>query len=132
MYTIPMHTTLAYLVYAAIGCLAGISMGIVGIGAGIITVPLLIYTGMDIKSAVGVSLFMQLLPQSLPGLIVYDRGGHVPYVPATIVVGGSLVGILIGATIVHHEYISKEMTYKLLSVLLIVVAAVFAKTHLLA
>ena len=122
---------LTYLIYATIGCLAGISMGIVGIGAGVITVPLLIYNGMDIRSAVGVSLVMQLLPQSLPGLVVYDRGDHVPYVPAAIVVGGSLVGILVGATIVHHDYISKEMTYTLLSILLIVVAAVFAKTHLL-
>ena len=42
-----------YIIYALIGILSGISMGIIGIGAGVITLPLLLATGMNIKKAVG-------------------------------------------------------------------------------
>ena len=61
------------IIYIIIGTLAGLSMGIIGIGAGIITIPLLIYSGMNIRTAVGCSLVMQLLPQSLPGVLLYQK-----------------------------------------------------------
>ena len=48
-----------YSIYTIIGLLAGVSMGTIGIGAGIISIPLLIYSGLNPQSAVGVSLVMQ-------------------------------------------------------------------------
>lgn len=52
-----------FFIYVMIGALSGISMGIVGVGAGMITIPLLIYTGLTVKQAVGISLIMQFYPK---------------------------------------------------------------------
>ena len=66
-----------YIIYALIGILSGISMGIIGIGAGVITLPLLLATGMNIKKAVGCILLMQLLPQSLAGVLIYHKDKNI-------------------------------------------------------
>ena len=116
--------------YLLIGTLAGMSMGIVGVGAGIITIPLLIYSGLSIRSAVGVSLVMQLLPQSLPGVLIYNKKGFIPPIPSILVVTGSVIGIAIGAYMVKHDIITEKMTYQLLSIILIITAIVFSKKYL--
>ena len=64
------------LFFILVGIISGISMGIVGVGAGMITMPLLLCSGIDIKSAVGISLIMQLLPQSLPGVMTYYKNDN--------------------------------------------------------
>ena len=51
-----------YAVYAIIGILAGVSMGTIGMGAGLIAVPLLILVGMNIKQVIAAIMVMQLLP----------------------------------------------------------------------
>mgnify|MGYP000846253725 CR=1 FL=1 len=50
---------LLYIAYAFIGLLAGISMGTIGMGAGLITVPLLTMTGLQIKQVIAVIMVMQ-------------------------------------------------------------------------
>ena len=81
--------------YLMIGCLAGIAMGSIGIGAGMITIPLLLMTGLDINQAVGASLVMQLLPQSLPGVMLYKSNNMIHWESALYVVLGSCLGIFI-------------------------------------
>ena len=54
-----------------IGMGVGISMGATGIGAGLLSVPLLIQSGLSFKEAVSVSMLMQLLPQSILGVRNY-------------------------------------------------------------
>jgi len=117
--------------YICIGGLAGISMGIIGMGAGIITVPLLVYNGMSMKQAVGSSLLMQLLPQSLPGVMMYHSRGHLDIINSLWVILGSLIGIAIGSCLTLSGVITEEMTYKLLTILLIVITSVFVNDHLL-
>jgi uncharacterized membrane protein YfcA len=111
-----------YLLYFLIGAISGVSMGIVGVGAGMITIPLLLYSGLTIKQSVGISLIMQLLPQSLPGVLMYYKGGTITLAVLIIslfVVFGSLVGIYIGAYIVNNNLIDLQTIYGLLSGLLI-------------
>ena len=66
---------LIILLYICIGILSGISMGVIGIGAGLITIPLLIYSGLNIQQAVSVGLIIQIIPQTLPATIIYYKKG---------------------------------------------------------
>lgn len=121
---------LVEIIYIIIGTLAGLSMGIIGVGAGIITIPLLIYSGMNIRTAVGCSLVMQLLPQSLPGVLLYHKKNYIDWYKSILVVLGSLFGIMLGSYFVSNNYITEKMTYKILTVILIVTTVVFVKEHL--
>ena len=120
-----------YIIYALIGILAGISMGIIGIGAGVITLPLLLATGMNIKKAVGCILLMQLLPQSLAGVLIYHNDKNIEYTSAFIVIFGSVIGIIIGAYMVSNDIISESLTYKLLTIVMIFTSIVFTKKYLI-
>lgn len=120
-----------HIIYALIGMLAGISMGIIGIGAGVITLPLLLATGMNIKKAVGCILLMQLLPQSLAGVLIYHKDKNIDYTSSLIVIAGSVLGIIIGAYMVSSNIISESFTYKLLTIVLICTSIIFTKKYLL-
>tara|TARA_B100000927_G_scaffold287433_1_gene280351 strand:+ start:377 stop:745 length:369 start_codon:yes stop_codon:yes gene_type:complete len=119
-----------YVMYILIGVLAGIFMGMIGMGAGIITVPLLIYTGMGLHNAVGASLLMQLLPQSLPGVLLYHHKGYINYRDSILVILGSLVGIGIGSYLIVTEYITEKMAYKILTYMMIIITCVFSYKYL--
>ena len=119
------------LIYIIIGTIAGISMGIIGMGAGVITVPLLVYNGMTMKEAVGASLLMQLLPQSLPGVVMYHSRGHIDIKNALYVIFGSLIGIMIGSAMVMYDIITEKMTCKLLTIGMIMITSVFIYDYLL-
>ena len=118
-----------YILYTLIGVLSGISMGTIGIGAGIITIPLLILTGMDINTAVGCVLLMQLLPQSLPGVIVYHREEYIHYESAFVVILGSILGIFIGSLLISYKVLTEEMCYKIITLVLIITTIMFIKQH---
>ena len=120
-----------YIIYALIGILSGISMGIIGIGAGVITLPLLLATGMNIKKAVGCILLMQLLPQSLAGVLIYHNDKNIQYTSAFIVILGSVTGIIIGAYMMSNDIISESLTYKLLTIVMIFTSIVFSKKYLI-
>lgn len=104
-----------------IGLVSGLSMGIVGVGSGLLTIPALVYTGLSLQQSVGISLIIQLLPQSLPGAYMYYKKGHINYEVISIsiiVLIGSLFGTSLGAFLVTGEYITQQLTYRILSVLL--------------
>ena len=54
-------------------------MGIVGIGAGILLIPLLVSTGVSIQTAVATGLVLQMVPQSLHGVWLYYKGGFLDW-----------------------------------------------------
>lgn len=118
------------IIYFLIGTIAGFFMGIIGIGAGLITVPLLNYTGMSLNQAVGTSLLMQLLPQSLPGVLLYQKKGYIDFYNSFLVIFGSLLGIGIGAYLITYDYIEKKYLYKILSIVLIIFACIYGYEHL--
>lgn len=115
-------TILRMILYFLIGTLSGISMGVIGVGAGMLTIPLLLYSGLTLHESVGISLIMQLLPQSLPGVILYYKEGSITITTAIIamfVVIGSLIGIYLGSYLVHNNYINLKFMYGSLASLLI-------------
>jgi uncharacterized membrane protein YfcA len=120
-----------FYVYILIGILSGISTGIIGLGSGIITLPLLLYVGMNIRTAVGCVLLMQLIPNSIIGVSLYHNKGFIDYYSSLLVILGSLLGIGMGSYFVTQGYISEEMTYKVLTVSLIIISIIFTKKYLL-
>ena len=119
-----------YVLYIFIGVLAGIFMGMIGMGAGVITVPLLINTGMGLHNAVGASLLKQLLPQSLPGVLLYHHKGYINYRDSLLVIFGSLLGIGAGSYMMVNEYITERMAYKILTYMMIMITCVFCYRYL--
>ena len=125
---------LHYLIYFLIGAISGVSMGIVGVGAGMLTIPLLIYSGLTMKQSVGISLIMQLLPQSLPGVIMYYKNGAINVsivLIAMCVVIGSLVGIYMGSYLVHNDFVNLKTIYAALSFILIGSGLYIVHTYLI-
>ena len=107
------------IVYVAIGLFTGITIGMVGIGAGILFIPLLVSYGIPVKVAVAVGLALQVVPQSLPGLYLYYKQGLVN-IPVTIwCIIGSTLGIFIGSYLYSKNYISDLTVYRILFVICI-------------
>lgn len=73
------------LILLGIGLLAGFLSGLIGIGGGIVIVPVLVYFfAMSQKTAQGTTLFMFLLPIGILGVFNYHKAGHVDYKTAVI------------------------------------------------
>ena len=93
--TFTMNTIILLL---ALGLVAGILSGMVGIGGGIIIVPALVYfLGFSQHSAQGTVLFMFLLPIGLLGVFNYWQAGHVDWKVACIMAITFLIGSFIGS-----------------------------------
>jgi len=82
---------------AAVGMLAGLTSGLLGVGGGILIVPLLVYwAGYRQRDAHAWSLGA-IVPIALAGLVVYAAEGEVRLAEAGALVAGSLLGALGGA-----------------------------------
>ena len=78
-----------------IGALGGLASGLLGIGGGLLIIPLLVWRlGLTQHEAQAASLTFMLAPIGLPGVLVYARsGGGLPW----LVMAGVAVGFLAGA-----------------------------------
>jgi len=80
-----------------VGLAAGVMVGLMGIGGGIILVPALVYFfGMDQHTAQGTSLFVLLPPLGLGALSVYWKKGYVDLRAGVVCALGILVGAYFG------------------------------------
>jgi len=113
--------------FFVIGSIAGVSMGIIGMGAGLITMPLLVYSGLTIPQSISVIMIMQLLPQSLPG--VYNYREHILLEPTGLVVVGSIFGIWLGSHLVVNNYISDIHIYRFITIFLFLSSIYFYYKH---
>jgi uncharacterized membrane protein YfcA len=82
----------------AIGLLAGFLSGLIGIGGGLVIIPVLVYFfSMSQKTAQGTTLFMFLLPIGILGVYNYHKAGHVDFKTAAIMAVTFLVGSYFGS-----------------------------------
>lgn len=82
----------------AIGALAGVLSGLVGVGGGIVMVPaLVLLLGFGQKHAQGTTLAMLMLPVGLFAVIHYYRAGYVNVKAALWLALGFAVGAAISA-----------------------------------
>ena len=81
----------------ALGTVVGIFSGLIGIGGGVIAVPLLVYAfHMDQKMAQGTSLIMLLGPTGIFAIMEYYRAGNVNFKVGLVMAAGVLVGAYFG------------------------------------
>lgn len=105
---------------ALTGLLVGVLSGLLGIGGGIVLVPLLVFAfAMTQKGAQATSLAAITLT-ALAGAVSYAVAGNVVLLPAGAIVVGGLVGAAVGAEIVHR--LPERALRVIFAVLMVVVA----------
>lgn len=108
--------------YIGIGLVAGFVSGLLGIGGGLVMVPMLVgWLGMPLKRALGTSL-LAIVALVVPGTITHAALGHIDWSLFVVVTIGAVPGALLGAKIALGTH---ERTLRLLvgSFLLVVAAA---------
>jgi uncharacterized membrane protein YfcA len=98
-------------VFAGIGLLAGLISGLLGIGGGLIMVPMLAgVLGMPLKRALGTSL-LAIVALVVPGTIVHAALHHIDWAVFLVLSIGAVPGAAIGARLALD---TKERTLRLL------------------
>lgn len=117
---------LQYTLLILIGLLAGSMIGMIGIGAGVIMVPLMVMVGLTIQQAVGVTLVMQTIPVGIFGLYNYYKNGHIQWSYSFAVGLGMITGIAAGSVVSTRNLVSDIHLKKGLGVAAIVVGVYMA------
>jgi len=102
--------------------LIGIVVGLVGIGGGILLFPMLVYLGYTVPQAVAISLFLNAIPNTLPGLYLYYKKGHFKVRPSIVVAIGTVVGSTIGSFIGSREYMDRKTIFRLYTLVIFVLS----------
>lgn len=88
------------LLYILLGLLAGILSGLVGIGGGIVIIPVLVYIfGFSQQLAQGTTLAMLVPPIGILAAWAYYKQGYVDLKVALIIIIGFFLGSIVGAKI---------------------------------
>jgi uncharacterized membrane protein YfcA len=111
-------------ILAVLGVLIGLLSGFFGIGGGTMLVPLLLYFGYDIKTAVGISI-TQMVFSSIYGSYLNHKKGTLDVSSGTKVGIGGLVGGLGSGYIVNHLS-NLTLSYIFLAFVVISIAKFFA------
>jgi uncharacterized membrane protein YfcA len=82
--------------YVAIGAVAGLIAGFLGIGGGIILVPMMVTLGLSEYKAHGTSLAI-IVPISIIGAAVYAIRGDINWIFVAAIGSGSVFGVVAGA-----------------------------------
>ena len=106
---------------AAIGLVAGLASGSVGVGGGFIMVPLMLsIIGIPMRKASGTSLIAVMI-LAIPGVIEQGIIGNINYLAGIAIVVGTIPGAVIGAKLVTKV---PERTLRLLFGCFLIVAAI--------
>lgn len=80
-----------------LGVGVGVLSGLIGVGGGVVAIPLLVYAfHMDQKMAQGTSLVMLLGPTGIFAIMEYYRAGNVDFKIGLMMAAGVLVGAYFG------------------------------------
>jgi uncharacterized membrane protein YfcA len=86
------------IILLTVGLAAGLLSGLVGIGGGIIIVPVLVYfLGFTQQQAQGTTLFMFLFPIGILGVMNYYKAGAIDWKVAAIIAATFFVGSFFGS-----------------------------------
>lgn len=110
------------LLLALTGLAAGFLGGMVGVGGGIIMVPMMVFAiGVDQKTAQGTSLAVMLIPISI-GVAVYNyyKQGHINIGYALVIAAFFAVGGFFGSRLALS--IDQNLVKKIFAVLMVVIA----------
>lgn len=115
------------LMLIAIGISAGILSGLIGIGGGIIIVPMLLLLGFSQQGAQGTSLAALLPPVTLLAVINYYKEGYVDWRFALMISVFFILGGFLGSKIAIS--LDQKMLKKIFGVILLLIAGkmIFSK-----
>ena len=89
---------LTLLMLLAIGLLAGIASGFVGVGGGLVLVPaMVVFLGLGQHAAQGTSLAMMLPPVGILAVLQYHRAGEVHWAYAAVLCVTFVIGAWTGS-----------------------------------
>jgi len=109
------------IILLAIGLCAGMLSGLVGIGGGIVIVPVLIYfLGFSQHQAQGTVLFMFLFPLSALGVLNYYNEGFVNMRSAMIISATFVVGCYFGSKLAIK--FDQELVRRIFGVVILFIA----------
>ena len=110
------------LILLVVGLAAGFLSGMVGIGGGIIIVPVLVYfLGFTQHQAQGTTLFMFLLPIGILGVMNYHKQGHVDFKTAFIIGTTFVVGSYFGSKLAIS--LDQKMVKQIFGAIIIILGA---------
>ena len=92
--------SLSVIGYLILGVLAGVLSGLIGIGGGILIVPVLVYMfGFSQHMAQGTTLALMIPPIGILAVLEYYRAGNVDVKVAALICLGFVIGGYVGAKI---------------------------------
>jgi uncharacterized protein len=107
--------------YIVLGLIAGVASGFLGIGGGVVIVPLLVmFFGLTQHQAQGTTLALMIPPIGLLAALKYYRDGNVDVRIAVFVCIGFFIGGLLGAHLVSP--VPEHILRKIFGVLLLAIA----------
>jgi uncharacterized protein len=109
------------LVVSLIGFGAGLASGLLGVGGGIVMVPLLVALAHFSQHEAHATSLLAILPIAFVGALVYGNAGEADFAVGALLTAGSLFGAPIGARIMAD---SSEATLRIGFGCLMVAAAV--------
>ena len=124
---IPKNKMSTILFLVGIGLLAGFLSGILGIGGGVVMVPLLLLIGFTQHQAQGTSLAAMIPPVTLLAVLQYHKEGHVDWKMALVISATFIIGGLFGSKLAvsFNEQLLKRIFGVLM--LLIAIKMIFGK-----
>jgi hypothetical protein len=111
-------STILFLI--CIGLLAGFLSGILGIGGGIVMVPLLLVIGFTQHQAQGISLAAMLPPVTLLAVLQYSKEGYVDWKIALVISATFIIGGLFGSKLAIA--INEQLLKKIFGILMLCIA----------
>jgi uncharacterized protein len=111
-------STILFLV--CIGLLAGFLSGILGIGGGIVMVPLLLVIGFTQHQAQGISLAAMLPPVTLLAVLQYSKAGHVDWKLALVISATFIIGGLFGSKLA--VVINEQLLKRIFGILMLIIS----------
>lgn len=112
-----------------IGLITGIVVGLFGIGGGVLLFPVMLYYNFTVPQIVAVSLFLNAIPNTLPGLYLYYKQGHFDLRVGLTIALGVLVGSVIGSYLGAYGYFSEKFLHRVYTLILCVIVVYMVYTH---
>lgn len=111
-------STILFLI--GVGLLAGFLSGILGIGGGVVMVPLLLLIGFTQHQAQGTSLAAMLPPVTLLAVLQYSKEGYVDWKLALVISATFIIGGLFGSKLA--VIIDEKLLKRIFGVLMLFIA----------
>ena len=114
-------TAIIILALVCIGLIAGMLSGLIGIGGGIIIVPMLLIIGLTQQQAQGTSLAVMLPPIAFLAVYNYHKAGEIEWKYAIIIAAFFVIGSYFGSKIAIT--VDQKLLKKIFGAVLLIIAA---------